>query len=101
MRGGDAEHLAHAGAADRAFAADDDDVAGLDRAVGDRVETGLLAFEDLGRAFEAQFAVAGQFHHAAFGREIAVADAEAAALLDRRVGADDHFLARGFRRASK
>ena len=78
-----AEHLAHAGAADRALAADDDDVAGLDLAVGDGVEAGFLAVIDLGRAFEAQLAVAGELHDAAFRRDIAVDDAEAAARLDR------------------
>ena len=61
------------------FAADDDDVAGHDPAMGQRVEAGFLAVEDLGRPFEAQLAVPGELHHAAFGRDVAVADAEAAA----------------------
>ena len=42
---GHAEHLAHAGPAARAFVADDDDVAGLDRLALDRVERRLLAVE--------------------------------------------------------
>ena len=40
------QHLAHAGAALRAFVADDHHVPGLDRAVEDRFERVLLAVED-------------------------------------------------------
>src|SRR5205085_3347555 len=96
QRGGDAEHLAHAGTADRAFAADHDDVARRDAATRHGVERRFLAVEHLGRAFEAEIPLPGELHHAAFGREIAVADAEPAARLERLVDADDHLLPRRF-----
>ena len=50
---GDAEHLAHARAADGAFAANHDHVAGHDLLRLDRLEAGLLAVEHLGRAGDA------------------------------------------------
>ena len=43
---GGGEHLAHAGAADRAFVPDDDDVAFLHGAIEDAGEGVLLVFED-------------------------------------------------------
>ena len=49
-RGGDVQHLAHAGAAGRALVADHDHVAGLDRARLDRREAVLLGVEDARRA---------------------------------------------------
>ena len=49
-RRGDLEHLAHAGAADRALVADHDDVAGIDLLVLDRAEALLFGLEDPRRA---------------------------------------------------
>ena len=49
---GDGEHLAHARAALGALVADDDDVAGDDRAVLQRVHRGALAVEHAGGALE-------------------------------------------------
>src|SRR4029079_9767481 len=74
--------LAHAGAAARALVADDDVVAGLDRAGGGRGHRVLLALEDAGRALVVDALVAGQLHDGALGREVAAEDREAAGLLD-------------------
>ena len=93
-----AEHLPHPRPADRAFAADHDDVAILDLAGAHCGEAGLLAVIDLGRPFEAQPRLAGELHHAAFGREIAVEHAIAAARLERLVDRQDHRLPRRFGR---
>jgi hypothetical protein len=46
-RGGE-EHFGHSGSSARAFIANDDDVAGLDPAVENRLEGGSLAIEDAG-----------------------------------------------------
>ncbi len=83
QRGGDAEHLAHAGAAGRAFVADHDDVALDDVAGLHRGERLLLAFEHAGAAFEVAGALAGKLQDAAFRREVAVQDRVAAARLQR------------------
>ena len=48
--GGDGEHLAHAGAAARAFVADDEDVVGLDLAGLHGGEAVFFAVEDARRA---------------------------------------------------
>ena len=60
---GDGEHLAHARAALGALVADDDDVAGLDRArASRRVHRVLLAVEDPGRALEHRLVDARRLH---------------------------------------
>ncbi len=92
-RRGHAEHLAHAGAALRAFVADDDDVAGVDLAVRDRLEGVLLAVEDARRAAMLQALVTGDLHDAAVGREVALQDDEAARRLQRLVDRQDDVLA--------
>ena len=84
QRGGDRQHLAHAGAAGRAFEADHHDVAGDDPARLHRGERGFLGIEHARRAFEMLAAVAGELDDAAFRREVAVEDRIAAARLDRR-----------------
>ena len=92
----DAEHFPHSGTADRSFAADHDHVAGLDQSVRNGIESSLFVIVDLGRTFEAKLAVSGELHDAPFRRDIAVADPESAALLDRCVGGDNDLLARRF-----
>ena len=72
------EHLAHAGAAGGALVADDDDVAGLDPALGDGLHRALLAVEDARRAAVVAALVAGELHDAAVGREVAAQDGQAA-----------------------
>ena len=76
-RAGDGEHLAHARAALRALVADDDDVAGLERALGDGVHRALLAVEDPGGALEDVGVEAGGLHDRALGRERAAQDRSA------------------------
>ena len=86
---GGREHFAHARAAFRAFAADDDDVAFLDRAVEDGFERLLLGLEHDGLAGEALAFLAGNFCDRAVGGEVAVEDDEVAVLFDRVVEAAD------------
>ena len=99
-RRGDREHLAHAGAADRALVADDDDVAGLDPPGGDRVHRGLLALEHARRALVVAALVARELHDAAVGREVAAQDRQAAGGLERVARAAARPPGRGSRRAS-
>ena len=84
QRGGDAEHLAHAGAAGRTFVADHDHVAGLAIAPclhgGERV---LPRSRTRAPCLRSACALAGKFQDAAFRREIAVQDRVAAARLER------------------
>ncbi len=82
---GDREHLAHARAAARALVADDDDVAGLQGALGDGVHRALLAVEDAGGALEGLGVEAGRLHDRALGGQRAAQDDEAAGLVDRVV----------------
>ena len=63
------QHLLHPGSADRALVADDDDVAGDDPLVADRLVAGGLGVEDAGRAAVEPSLVAGELHDAAVGRE--------------------------------
>src|SRR5207253_1494988 len=90
--GGGCEHLLHAGAAARAFVADDDDVAGFDFVFEDAGGGGFFGFENHGGAFEL---VHGGMHGAGFqngaiGGEVAEEDGEAALLAVGIVeGADD------------
>ena len=85
--GGGGEHLAHAGAADRALVADDDDLALLVGALLHRLEGVLLAFEDAGGAGEDLLlgGHAGDLHDGALGGEVAHQADDAAGLGDRRV----------------
>ena len=83
--GGDGEHLAHAGAAARAFVADDEDVAGVDLAGFDGGVAVLFVVEDAGGAGVVEALVAGDLDDAAFGREVAAQDDEAAGGLERLV----------------
>ena len=89
-RGGDGEHLAHAGPARRPLVADDHDVARLDAAVRDGVHRGLLALEDARRTGVEAALVPDELDDAALGGEVAAQDGQAAARLDRIVErADD------------
>ena len=65
----DRQHLLHPGPADRALVADDDDVAGPDRAGLDGLEAGVLGVEDAGGAAVVAPLVAGELDDAALGRE--------------------------------
>jgi hypothetical protein len=82
QRRGDAEHLAHAGAAGGPFVADHDDVAGVDAIALHGGERFLLALEDARAAFEVA-ALAGQFENATLRCEVAVKDRVAAARFQR------------------
>src|SRR5207247_10449164 len=73
--------------------ADDDDVAGLDAAVRDRVHRRLLALEDAGRPGVATALVAGELDDAAVGGEVAAQDGQAAGGLDRIRQRPDDLLA--------
>ncbi len=82
MADGGGEHFLHAGAAARAFVADDDHVAGLHLAVDD-AHVGIgLRLEDHGRAGVAEhFGLdAGRLDHGALGGEVAVEDRQSALL---------------------
>src|SRR5439155_919373 len=92
QRRGDAQHLAHAGAAARALVADDDHVARLDRAPGDGGHRVLLALEDARRTAVGRALVAGHLHHAALGGEVAPEDDEAAGRLERPLERRDDLL---------
>ena len=76
-RAGDGEHLAHARAAPGPLVPDDDDVAGLQRALGDGVHRALLAVEDAGGALEHLGVEAGRLHDRAVGRQRAAQDRRA------------------------
>src|SRR4026209_1292799 len=65
----DAEHLLHAGSADRSFVADDDDVAWHDPAIPDRLEAFGLRIEDSGRPALAPAPPAGAAHDAPYRRQ--------------------------------
>ena len=82
-RAGDGEHLAHARAALGALVADDDDVAGLDRAVLDGVHRGPLAVEDPRGALEDVGVEAGRLHDGPLGGERAGEDGDPAGAVDR------------------
>src|SRR5207247_2203397 len=92
QRRGDAQHLAHAGAAARALVADDDHVARLDRAPGDGGHRVLLALEDARRTAVGRALVAGHLHYAALGGEVAPEDDEAAGRLERPLERRDDLL---------
>ena len=88
-RGGHSEHLAHARSADRSFAADDDHVARGNLPMRDRIKGRFFAVEHFGSPLETEIALSGELHHAAFRRDIAVANAKPAACLQRAIGGDD------------
>ena len=92
-RRGHLEHLAHAGAADRALVADHDDVAGVDLLVLDRAEALLFGLEDPGRAGLLAALGAGELDHGAFGGEVAAQDRQAAFGLQRVLERAHDFLA--------
>ena len=77
---GGVEHLLHAGAAARAFVADEDDIAGNDAVAEDGLDGGVLALEDARRAGEGEMGGvdAGGLDDAAFFGDVAVEDGEAA-----------------------
>src|SRR5579883_897369 len=72
------QHLAHAGAAARAFIADDDDLARLVGAVLNRREGVLLAIEATRRPAELQVLHSGDLHDRPLRREIAAQADDAA-----------------------
>ena len=91
-----AQHLAHAGTALGPFVADDHHVAGLDALSGDRGHGIFFGFENARRAAMAQAFVPADLGDAAFGREIAAQNHQAASLLQRLVQRRNHFLAGRF-----
>ncbi len=80
---GGGKHLAHTGAAFRAFHAHDDDVAFLDLVVKDRLQRGFFGLEDNGFAFEFEAFLAADLADGAFGAEVAFEDDEVAVFLER------------------
>ena len=82
---GDGEHLAHARPALGALVADDDDVAGAQRALGDGVHGALLAVEDARGALEGLGVEAGRLHHGTLGGQGSVQDAQPAGAVERVV----------------
>ncbi|GAD53673.1 hypothetical protein MBEHAL_2433 [Halarchaeum acidiphilum MH1-52-1] len=80
--GGDAEHLAHAGTAARAFVPDDDDVAGLDLAALHVRHRVLLVVEDARGPLVMEALLAGDLEHAAVRREVAGQDLDRALLVE-------------------
>ena len=90
---GGRKHFAHARSALRSLAANDDDVAFLDRAVEDRFQRLLFALEHDGFAFETQTFLAGDLADCASGSEVAVEDDEVTVLFDRVVERADDLLA--------
>ena len=81
---GDAEHLAHPGAALRPFVANDHDIAGLDAASLHGREGCFLAVEHACRTSMNSEIVSGDFHDASVGREVASEDDETACGFQRR-----------------
>src|SRR6185437_12611277 len=77
------QHLAHAGAADRALVANDDDVAFVVLAGIDRRERLFLAVEYPRRAAELQLLQSRHLHDGAVGRERASETDDAASRRDR------------------
>src|SRR6516225_9667654 len=84
------QHLAHAGAAARAFVADDQHLAFLVVVIAHRREGVFLGIEAAGGAAEGQAVHAGDLHDRALGRQIAGQADDAAGGRDRLVGAADH-----------
>ncbi len=95
-RRGHREHLAHPRTAGRSLVADDHHVARLDGLLLDRLEGLLLAVEHPRGAPMLRALGARQLEHAAFRREIAEQDDQAAVRLDRSIDRPDHFLSRSF-----
>ena len=83
---GDAEHLAHAGTADRTLVADDQHLAGGIVAVADGIDAALLVLEHARGAFEHQALQAGDLDDGAIGAEIALQHRDAAVRHDRLAG---------------
>ena len=88
------QHLAHAGAAARAFIADDEDLALLVVLRRDGLEAGLLVVETAGGAGEDQVLHARHLHDGAFGGEVALEADHAARHGKGVVGGADHVLVR-------
>ena len=82
------QHLLHARAAFRAFVTDDHDVTGLHFISQNAAHGAVLAFKDLGVAFEHvdRLVNTGGFHHATVQRDVAVQHGQATFL---RVGVLD------------
>src|SRR5262245_48168360 len=78
-----AEHLAHTRRTFGTFVADNNDIAGDDSAIQNRLQRGLLRVEHARAARERQAFFSSDFRHRAFRREIAVEDYQMAVLLDR------------------
>src|SRR4051794_8250489 len=93
-RGRDVQHLAHPRPAGRAFVADDDDIASLDAPSLHGGKALVLGIEDACRARVKETLVPGELHDAAFRREVAAQNREAARRLERRLDRNDDLLAR-------
>ena len=94
--GGDVQHLAHPRPAGRPLVADDDDVAGQDRAGLDGGEARLLGVEDARGAAVHEPVVARELDDGALRRQVAVQDAQAAGRLDRPLERQHDLLAGPF-----
>src|SRR5262249_19562358 len=90
-----AQHLAHSGAAFRAFVADHHDVAVFDLFARYGFHRVLLAFEDSRGAAMVRALVPRDLDDRAFGREVPFQDHKPAARFDRVVSGVDHVLPRG------
>ena len=80
---GDAEHLAHAGTADRTFIADHQHFACRIVAVADGIDASFLILEYARVAFEYEVLQAGDLDHGAIGTEIALEHGHATVRHDR------------------
>src|SRR5437773_2542782 len=80
-----AEHFAHARAADRSLAPDDDDVAGLNLPGADGGETGFFAVEYFGRPGQLPFLEAGYLRYGAIGRQVPFQNDDVSMSVHRRV----------------
>ena len=80
--GGDLQHFSHAGTALGTFVADDEDVAGVDLGGLDGGEAIFFVVKDARRAAMLDAVGGGDFHHAAFGGEVAFEDDKAAGGFD-------------------
>src|SRR5436190_13136805 len=69
---GNCEHFAHTGTTSWTFIPNDDDVAGLDLTLEDRLHRIFFAFKDTRRPLELYIVYTRYFHDAAFRRQIAL-----------------------------
>src|SRR2546421_886041 len=85
----DAQHLPHAGTADRAFIANDENITGGILATADSLDTLFLVFEYAGRALEHQAFETGDLDDSSSRAEIALQNCDASIRHDRGTRAED------------